>query len=80
MKIIEKLNEEEFTNYCVEKLNELESETTYFGQMDEDVPYYNLKRKHLYGDEQEEHEVILYDTEYNEKTDETTYLIYDTID
>lgn len=33
MKVIEKLNEEEFTNYCLDKLNELESETTYFGQV-----------------------------------------------
>lgn len=29
MKIIEKLNEEEFTNYCIKKLDELESKTTY---------------------------------------------------
>ena len=80
MKIIEKLNEEEFTNYCIKKLDELESETTYFGQVDEDVPRYNLKRKHLYGDENEEHEVVLYDTEYDEATSKTTYLIYNTID
>lgn len=80
MKVIEKLNEEEFTNYCLDKLNELESETTYFGQVDDDVPYYNLKRRHLYGDENEKHEVILYNTEWNEETNEVTYFIYDSLD
>ena len=80
MKIIERLSENEFEEYCNSVLERMESETCYFGQMDEDVPYYNIKRKNAYGDEEDEHEVILYDEEYDEKSDTTTYLIYDTID
>lgn len=56
----------------------MESETTYFGQQDEYVPYYGkLQRRHIYGDEKDEHEVVLYVANWNEETRETTYDIYD---
>jgi len=80
MKIIERLNQLEFDEYCNSITNNMESETCYFGQIDEDVPFYDIKRRHIYGDEKNEHEVVLYDTEYDDENDTVIYLIYDTID
>lgn len=77
-KIEENLSYEEFESYCQDIMNNMESETTYYGQQDEYVPYYgDLQRRHIYGDEEDEHEVVLYVAKYNEETDETTYDIYD---
>lgn len=54
--------------------------TTYYGQEDEYVPYYgDLQRRHIYSEETEDEEVILYVARYNEETGETTYDIYDEI-
>lgn len=82
MKKIEKdLNYEEFESYCQDIQDNMESTTTYYGQQDEFVPYYgDLQRRHIYGDEKEEHEVVLYVAKYDEATGETAYDIYDELD
>ena len=77
-KIEETLSYEEFENYCQDIADNMESANTYYGQQDEFVPYYgDLQRRHIYGEEENEHEVVLYIAKYNEETDETTYDIYD---
>lgn len=77
-KIEENLTQEQFDNYCQDIENNMESETTYFGQIDEHVAYSeSLQRRHIYGDENDEHEIVLYVANYNEETGETTYDIYD---
>ena len=78
MKIKENLSYEEFENYCEDIESNMASATTYYGQQDEFVPYYgDLQRRHIYGEEENEHEVILYVAKYNEETGETIYDIYD---
>lgn len=79
MKLInENLTEEEFGNYVQNIMDNMESETVYTGQQDDYVPYYGeLQRKHIYGDEKDEHEVVLYIQKYDEKNDKITYDIYE---
>lgn len=87
MKILkENLTEKEFYNY-IENVemkmynNNEEIETIEWGDYDETVPFYNVKRKHLYAynknDEIMENEtiVILYDYNLNKK-DNLIYTIY----
>lgn len=77
-KVEENLTQEEFENYCEDVRNRMESETTYFGQMDETVAYSgDLKVKHIYGDENDEHESVLYEEKYNEENDTLTYDIWE---
>ena len=77
----EKLSEEEFEEYCQDICSNMESATTFYGQIDETVPYYGeLKRRHIYGEENDEHESVLYVQNYDEETGNITYDIYDTID
>ena len=79
-KIKENITEEEFQNYLENIIANMESATTYFGQEDEYVPYYDdLQRRHIYGGEENEHEVVLYIRNYNEQTDTITYDIFDEI-
>lgn len=82
MKIIEKgLTEQEFEDYCEDVKTRMESETCYYGQQDEYVPHYgDIQRRHIYGDEKEEHEVVLYEQHWDGDKNEATYDIYDTID
>lgn len=79
-KIKENITEEEFQNYLENIIANMESATTYFGQEDEYVPYYDdLQRRHIYGEEENEHEVVLYIRNYSEQTDTITYDIFDEI-
>lgn len=81
MKVIrENLSEREFEEYCEDIKNRMEG-TTYYGQQDEYVPYYgNLQRRHIYCEETDEEEVILYEEKYDEEKGEVLYDIYDEID
>lgn len=77
-KIEENLTIEEFENYCESIRNNMESKTTYYGQMDESVAFSkSLKRKHVYGDEKDEHEVVFYEEKYDENTGNITYDIWE---
>lgn len=77
-KIKENLNYEEFEDYCQNIVDNMESATTYYGQQNEFVPYYgDLQRRHIYGEEENEHEVVLYVANYDEETGKTTYDVYD---
>lgn len=77
-KIEENLTQEEFDNYCEAVADRMESETTYYGQIDEHVAYSeSLQRRHIYGDEKDEHEVVLYEQKYDEETGTVSYDIYD---
>lgn len=79
-KIKENITEEEFQNYLENIIANMESATTYYGQQDEYVPYYgDLQRRHIYGEEENEHKVVLYVRNYNEQTDTITYDIFDEI-
>ena len=67
-KIEENLSIEEFDNYCMDICNNMESVTTYYGQFDEVVPFSeSLKKRHVYGEENDEHEVIFYEEIYNDR-------------
>ena len=76
-KIKEYLTVEEFENYCNDIITEMESPTCYFGQVDEQIPFSNLKIKHTYGIENDEHREILYTVDYNEEKDEVIYNIFE---
>ncbi len=77
-RILKNLTIEEFEEYCGDIETRMESETTYWGQMDEHIPYYeDLKAKHIYGKEKEEHEVVYYIVNYNEETGDITYDIFE---
>ena len=46
--------------------------------MDESVAFSeSLKRKHVYGDEKDEHEVVFYEEKYDENTGNITYDIWE---
>lgn len=76
-KIEEKLSEKDFENYCNDIVADMESPTCFFGQVDEQIPYSDLKIRHVYGIENDEHKEILYTTEYNEEKDEVIYNIFE---
>lgn len=77
-KIEENLSIEEFDNYCMDICNNMESVTTYYGQTDEVVPFSeSLKKRHFYGEENDEHEVIFYEEIYSDNTGDITYNIWE---
>ena len=77
-KVKENLTQEEFDNYCEDIINTMESETTYYGAVDLPMIFSeDLKVKHIYGVEKDEHKTIIYDKKYNEETDALTYDIWE---
>lgn len=77
-RILKNLTIKEFFDYCEDIGARMESETTYWGQMDEHIPYYeDLKAKHIYGKEKEEHEVVYYVESYNEDVGDVTFDIFE---
>lgn len=78
---LKNLTKEQFEEYCGDIETRMESETTYWGQIDEHIPYYEeLRAKHIYGQEKNEHEIIFYIENYNEETGEIFYDIYEGVD
>ena len=77
-RILKNLTIKEFFDYCEDIETRMESETTYWGQFDEHIPYYeDLKAKHIYGQEEEEHEVVYYVESYNEDVGDVTFDIFE---
>lgn len=79
MKLIkERLTENEFYEYLEDVETNMESTTTYWGQNDEVVPFSDdLRRKYIYGEEENEEIAIYYTIELDEEHDQIFYNIWE---
>ena len=68
----------EFLDYCQDIEDNMESETTYYGQIDEKIPYSEeLRVRHIYGVEKDEEVLVFYVENFDEKNCNITYDIYE---
>ena len=68
----------EFLDYCQDIEDNMESETTYYGQIDEKIPYSEeLRVRHIYGVEKNEEVSVFYVENFDEENYNITYDIYE---
>lgn len=79
MKLIkERLTENEFYEYLEDVKTNMESTTTYWRQNDEVVPFSDdLRKKYIYGEEENEEIAIYFTTELDEEHDQIFYNIWE---